>query len=144
MSSVNLDSLLDLEEEYYSQGLREGQARSTHTQYLEGKEYGYQTGYQRFLVVGYMRALAAEWSERPNSGSLATHLAQLRQMVADIPTSNDDAAVAQYEKAVTKARNKMRVVATLAGEGSRVQRLDELVREVGGELQVSENQDEMW
>ena len=49
-----------------------------------------------------------------------------------------------YEKNVAKARNKLRVIATIRKDQARISKLDQLVDEIGGKLQVSENVDEMW
>lgn len=48
MSDFDIDEVLNLEEEQYNLGFKEGQEHSTKEQYLEGKQYGYQTGFQRF------------------------------------------------------------------------------------------------
>ena len=48
MSDIDIDNVLNLEEEQYELGFKEGQIQGTKDQYLEGKEYGYQTGFQRF------------------------------------------------------------------------------------------------
>lgn len=60
--SIDTDEVLNVEEEYYQKGFREGQEQSTRQQEMEGKEYGYQTGFQRFLIVGYIDGLVEHWS----------------------------------------------------------------------------------
>lgn len=147
--AFDLDDVLNLEDEYYKEGYKEGQEHSTKQQYVEGKEYGYQTGFQRFLVVGYIQGLVEHWqlnlaSYGPNTKSLESHLSQLAELVQSIPTNNGDSEVEVYEKQLSKARNKLRVVAMLAKESWKIAKLDELVRDVGGQLQVSENPDDMW
>lgn len=78
------------------------------------------------------------------SALVANHLKQLEALIKDIPITNGDEEVAHYEKSVAKARNKLRVIATLVKETSKIAKLDELIKEVGGQLQVSENVDDMW
>lgn len=145
----DLDDVLNLEEDYYKEGYKEGREHSTKQQYIEGMEYGYQTGFQRFLVVGYIQGLVEYWelhldSYGPSNKALAAHLSQLTELVATIPTTNGDDEVEVYEKQLSKARNKLRVVAMLTKESWKISKLDDLVREVGGQLQVSENPDDMW
>ena len=47
-------------------------------------------------------------------------------------------------KNIKKARNKLRVIASITKETWKIDSLDNLVKEVGGTLQVSENPDDMW
>lgn len=61
MADLDIDEVLNLEEEQYSIGYKEGQEQATKEQYLEGKQYGYQTGFQRFLIVGIVKGLAQDW-----------------------------------------------------------------------------------
>lgn len=144
----NMDLLLNLEEQYYKEGFKEGTEESTRKQYIEGKEYGYQTGFQRFLVVGYIRGLIVYWENNLESydasKSIANHITSLKQIVQEIPFSNKDADVGQYDKLVNKARNKVRIIASLCKEQSKVNNLDAVLRTVGGEMQVSGNADDMW
>ncbi|EGV61697.1 hypothetical protein PSN45_000384 [Yamadazyma tenuis] len=144
----NLDSLLNLEEQYYKEGYREGQEESTKAQYLEGKEYGFQTGFQRFLVIGYIRGLVDFWENQVEtydaSKSIKTHITQIRAIMEKVPLSNKDADVGEYEKVVNKARNKVRIIASLCKEQKKVSNIDQIIKEVGGEMQVSGDADEMW
>lgn len=144
----NMDQLLNLEEQYYEEGYREGQEESTRLQYIEGKEYGYQTGFQRFLVVGYIKGLIEYWESHlesyGSSKSISGHINQIKGVIDNIPLKNDDEAVALYEKSINKIRNKVRIVGTITKELYKVSQLDDIIKEVGGNLQVSENVDDMW
>ena len=75
--------------------------------------------------------------------SMESHLNQLERLL-DVPMTNGDSEVAVYEKNVAKARNKLRVIATIRKDQARISKLDQLVDEIGGKLQVSANVDEMW
>lgn len=145
MADFDFDQVLNLEEEYYNEGFKEGQEFSTQEQYIEGKEYGYQTGFQRFVMVGYMKGLLESWRKLENQpSSLEGHLNQLESLINTIQLTNGDEEVAIYEKNISKARNKLRVIATLTKDQDKVNKLDDLVKNVGGSLQVSENVDDMW
>lgn len=144
---IDTDEVLNPELAQYQLGYREGLEESTHLQLLEGKEYGYQTGFQRFIIVGYMDGLLKYWQaniDKYESKSLAGHLDQLQDLLSGISYNNGETDVANYEKIVSKARNKLRVITTIVKESDKIAKLDELVLEVGGNLQVSENLEEMW
>lgn len=143
MADITLDGVLDLEEKYYEEGYTEGQEKSVKDNHLEGKAYGLQTGFQRFLVVGYIQGLIEIWS-KDDSKAVQNHLKQLKELVSDIPTTNGDKEVELYEQAIGKARNKVRVLGTITKTSEKVAKLDSLLKEVGGQLQVSENLDDMW
>ncbi|RLV95353.1 putative ORAOV1 family protein [Spathaspora sp. JA1] len=151
MSDLNIDTeeILNPEEESYKQGYREGQQQSTNEQYVEGKQFGLQTGFQRFLIVGYIQGLVDQWKKRlgqyeGNVTALESHLRQLEDLISGIPDGNSDTEVAEYESRLTKARNKVRVISTLTKDNSNINSLDDLIKSVGGQLTTSENVDEMW
>lgn len=141
---LDVDEVLNLEEEYYQKGFLEGKEHSTREQHIEGKEYGYQTGFQRALIVGYIQGLMEYWQQHHDLSSVAGHMKQLHDIILGIPLTNGESEVAEFEKRINKARNKVRVLATILKESSKVSKLDELMKEIGGTLQVSENVDEMW
>ena len=148
MADLDIDEVLNLEEEQYSLGYKEGQEQATKEQYLEGKQYGYQTGFQRFLIVGIVKGLAQDWFDNldkyGSTKSLRNHINQLHDLISDIPLNNGDEEVEKYEKNIKKARNKLRVIANITKESWKIDNLDNLVKEVGGSLQVSEDQEDMW
>lgn len=143
MADITLDDVLDLEEKFYEEGYTEGQERSVKDNYLEGKAYGLQTGFQRFLVVGYIQGLIELW-EKDESKTVKNHLSQLKSLIEGISFTNEDKDVENYEQAIGKARNKVRVIASITKTSEKVAKLDNLVKEVGGSLQVFENADSMW
>ncbi|GBL50638.1 hypothetical protein ACI3LY_001611 [Candidozyma auris] len=143
MADITLDDVLDLENEFYKEGFTEGQEKSVRDNFLEGKAYGLQTGFQRFLVLGYIQGLVESW-EQYQSKAVQGHLSQLKDIIKDIPLTNGDKEVAKYELAIGKARNKVRVLASITKSSEKIAKLDNLIKEVGGALQVSENVDEMW
>ncbi|ODV80116.1 DUF1715-domain-containing protein [Suhomyces tanzawaensis NRRL Y-17324] len=144
---IDGDDILNLEEEYYQKGFEEGQSDASKEQLREGKEYGYQTGFQRYLIIGYIQGLVEVWEKNLLSYELkmlANHLVQLKTIIDDVPITNEASDVEEFEKRVNKARNKVRVVCTTLKESWKLQGLDKMIIEVGGKLQVSENADEMW
>lgn len=146
---IDTDEVLNLEQEQYQIGYQEGVEESAKQQYLEGKQFGYQTGFQRFLIVGYIKGLIEEWEGHIDNYSdsksvLSNHLQQLKSYVDNILVNNDETSVAQFEIQLKKARNKLRVICQLVKESWKINNLDTLVEQVVGSMQVSENVDEMW
>lgn len=145
--ALTLDSVMELENEKYQEGFSNGLNQSTREQLLEGKEYGIQTGFQRALIIGYIQGLLQDWKSHLSDYRIrgfSLHLDQLDKFVQSINFSNDEDAVANYERLVQKARNKLRLVANLAGESWKVHDLDRLLLEVGGELRLRTDSEEMW
>ena len=145
MEEFDLDDVLHLEDTFYKDGFKEGREKSTRDQYIEGKEYGYQTGYQRFLIVGYMKGLVQVWRSQIDQypGLVPAMLDQLERLL-DVPITNGDKEVAVYEQNLTKARNKLRVIAAVIKEQDKINDLDAKVKRIVGNLQVQEDMNEMW
>ncbi|GMG39896.1 unnamed protein product [Ambrosiozyma monospora] len=53
----DLNKLINLEDQYYEEGYKEGQLEGIRKQFQEGKELGIQTGFQRFIIIGQLRML---------------------------------------------------------------------------------------
>lgn len=142
-----LESVLELENDKYREGFSDGKNQPTREQFLEGREYGIQTGFQRALVVGYIKGLAQSWRTHASeceARGFSGHLDQLDSLLDSITFSNEEDAVANYEKTIQKARNKLRLVANMAGQSWKVADLDRILGQVGGQMRVSTNSDEMW
>lgn len=144
MADINLDAALEVENVIYLKGYQEGVDAASNEQFLEGKIYGLQTGFQRFLIVGYIEELLHQWMLQDTQGRIKTHLDQASALIASITNENDDSLVAVYEKAVAALRNKVRVIAGITKTTDKIAGLDKLVQEVGGTMAVASNSDEMW
>lgn len=143
-----MDSLLYLEENFYREGYEEGQKKGAWELYREGKQYGYQTGFQRFLIVGYIQALVEKWKDecpkKEENKSIRRHLDDLEETINGILKLNNEKDVREFEKKISKSKNKIRMVAYMFKKREQVDRLDEYLSEVGGGIQVSQNSEEMW
>lgn len=148
--NIDTDDVLNIEEQYYEEGYEEGQRQSTFQQYREGKEFGYQTGFQRFLIVGYIKGLCQYWQEnithydKSAIKSITNHVDQVNSMINELKMTNGDSEVALFDKTVVKLRNKLRLLGSLTKENWKVNQVDQLIKEIGGQPQVSENVDDMW
>lgn len=145
---IDTDEVLNLEQEYYQKGFEEGEAQGIREQFLEGKQYGYQTGFQKYLIVGYIQGLLDNWKTDIENYShingFVNHINQLEKYLKDIPMDNEELHVEEFDRIVHKARNKLRVVTTIAKEAWKSNLLDEIIRRVGGNIQVSTDEVDMW
>lgn len=105
---IETDEILNLEQEQYQIGYQEGVEQSAKEQYLEGKQFGYQTGFQRFLIVGYIRGLVEDWESHISEygsieSTLRNHLKQLKNCLDGLLMINDEDSVAQFEIQLKKS-----------------------------------------
>lgn len=113
------DPLLNLEEQYYDEGYEEGKKDGKHAGYLEGKQFGLQTGYQRFLSIGILQARVDIWKEKlQDNEKVQKHLNQLETVVKNIPMSNKEEDVEDFEKRLKKAKAKSKVISSVGKDTS--------------------------
>lgn len=111
---MDTDYLLGLEEQYYQEGYEEGAQEKAQHNFTEGKQYGLQVGFQRFLILGQIQGLikVIETCGTPGT-SILKNIETVRGLLADIKMDNDDANVAEYEARIVKIRNKLRTILLL-------------------------------
>ncbi|ODQ80366.1 hypothetical protein BABINDRAFT_35836 [Babjeviella inositovora NRRL Y-12698] len=149
-AEFDFDQILNLEEGFYQQGFDEGQSESTKKQYIEGKEFGYQTAYQRFIIIGYVKGLLKTIPQThaslcSSNKALSLTLLQLTKLVGEVRPDNSDVSVAIFETNIVKIRNKCRVLnGLLKHQGDLVKEIDALVGEISGQIKTSESADNMW
>ncbi|CAN3374812.1 hypothetical protein DIURU_002211 [Diutina rugosa] len=141
---LDLESVLDLEDDAYQRGFAEGQAESRRENLIEGKQYGYQTGYQRFVIVGYLQALVEEWTKADTENKATSHIAKLKSLLDEITVANTEESAQLYEDNTRKARNKARVIASLLNDTGAVSDIDDMLKEVCGEISVQTDPNDMW
>lgn len=93
--------------------------------FAEGREFGVQTGYQRFLDLGLLQGRVSVWEEEVNElpeskrEKTVERLQQIKQLIHhEEPAyflSNDSAVVHQYETMMKKAKAKVRTLAASIG-----------------------------
>lgn len=64
MASNLLDSLLDLEEQFYKEGFDLGAADGTEAGYTEGSVFAVEKGYEKFVELGRLYGKALVWAQR--------------------------------------------------------------------------------
>lgn len=64
MESSLLDSLLDIEEQFYNEGYHLGMADGATAGYTEGSVFAVEKGYEKFVEMGRLYGKALVWSQR--------------------------------------------------------------------------------
>jgi hypothetical protein len=64
MADDPLDDLLNLEENYYQEGYRLGEADGTHAGLVEGKLFGVEKGFEKAMDMGRLSGKAEVWRRR--------------------------------------------------------------------------------
>lgn len=64
MESNLLDSLLDLEEEFYKEGHELGASDGAHAGYTEGTVFAVEKGFEKFVEMGRLYGKALVWAQR--------------------------------------------------------------------------------
>ncbi|KAG7750984.1 hypothetical protein KL912_000117 [Ogataea haglerorum] len=156
---IDFDSLLNLENQYYQEGFLEGQLEGSKQQFLEGKQIGIQTGFQRLLVLGQYKALVAIWIDQTQQkidagaitddkgkprqfSKLLQSLTELQMLIDTLfengraQVTNNDSDVEKYENVLKRARAKMRSVCPIFGEN--YNDIEEIAMKVGGTIQTEQ------
>jgi hypothetical protein len=132
-----LDSLLSLEDQYYTEGYNLGLTEGARAGRIEGRTFGLEKGYEKFLELGRLGGRAAVWSARltptPDSASSSRDVQfppleaseRLRKNArrlcdltdaATISTENSEDAVEEFESRLKDARAKATLISKAVGE----------------------------
>ncbi|WBF15232.1 hypothetical protein N7582_004726 [Saccharomyces uvarum] len=108
---MDFDGLLTLEEQYYQDGYREGQNENLKQNFLEGKQFGLQVGFQRFIILGQMKGLCDVLdSYNFQNPMLEKNIHTVRTLINGLKMNNDDENVVGFEKTLVKLKNKFRTI----------------------------------
>lgn len=137
---------------FFQEGFEEGQAESTKKSYLEGKEFGIQTGFQKFIFIGYLESLIGLIKLSEVDDQLSSHLNQLSELLSKIKIDNEYGSVISNEKLLVKIRNKVRIITNLLPSKKvlNLQSIDQLILKINGLEVITEpsvanlNDESMW
>jgi fructose-1-phosphate kinase PfkB-like protein len=128
MSNEIFDPLLNLEEQYYDEGYEEGKRDGKHAGFLEGKQFGLQTGYQRFLSIGVLQGRLDIWKDNlKENEKVQRHLNQFETVIDNVPMSNSEADVEEFEKRLKKAKAKTKVICSVGKDNIPVKVYDDQI-----------------
>jgi hypothetical protein len=90
--------------------------------FLEGKQFGIQTGFQRFVSIGILQGRLQVWQEKLDmtNPKIQKHVQQMKSFLDDLPISNSDDNVEQVEKMLKRAKAKAKVLSSLAKDMMRL------------------------
>jgi hypothetical protein len=74
MDSNFLDSLLDLEEQFYNEGYDLGVSDGAHAGYTEGAVFAVEKGFEKFIEMGRLYGKALVWAQRLADSSASKKL----------------------------------------------------------------------
>lgn len=137
MEQPHLDGLLDLEENYYNEGYRLGIDDGARTGRIEGRIFGLQKGFGKYVELGQISGNAAVWQARlplaktqietlptdapmnnslvpdlPSNPKLERHLKTLLSLVdpQTVDTQNTELAVSHFEDRLRSATTKAKII----------------------------------
>ncbi|CAB4253820.1 similar to Saccharomyces cerevisiae YNL260C Putative protein of unknown function with similarity to a human protein overexpressed in oral cancers [Maudiozyma barnettii] len=105
------DELLNLEEEFYKEGYAEGQNENLKNNFLEGKQFGLQVGFQRYVLLGQMIGICDVLDSFDlNSSALSKNVQSIRTLISQVEMTNDDENVEELGKIMIKLKNRFRTI----------------------------------
>ncbi len=138
------DEVLGLEDHFYDEGFRQGEADGTRAGKAEGRTFGLENGFGKFLESGRLQGRAAIWANQlypaskgdestaqvcsaaplpavptlPPLPRLQKNLRALYALVepGTLSTANTDEAVADFDDRIKRAQSKARIFEKMAGE----------------------------
>lgn len=137
------DDLLNLEESYvkfsyfaettiltihsaYQEGFATGSADGARAGFIEGRIFGLEQGYAKFLEIGKLQGRASVWAGRARDDApedikignprAQKNIEQLELVLTHPPFRNDEEEVEEVEETLKKARAKVKVLERTLGE----------------------------
>ncbi|CAK7245073.1 MAG: hypothetical protein STHCBS139747_006640 [Sporothrix thermara] len=114
--------LFSLEDGFYEEGFRQGQADGERAGLVEGRTLGLETGFTKFVEAGRLQGKAVVWANViTGAGTGKKGLRNLQTLYAlvepgTLPTANTDEAVNDVDDRVKRAQAKARVLEKMVGE----------------------------
>lgn len=110
----DFDELLNLEEEFYREGYQEGHNENLKNNFLEGKQFGLQVGYQRFVLLGQMVGICDVFdSLELENVSFSKNIETVLRLIESVERNNEEENVEEFEKTIVKLKNKFRTIMIL-------------------------------
>lgn len=145
-SSDPFDDIINLEEKFYSDGHKAGIADGARAGRIEGRSFGIEKGYEKFVEAGRLYGKSVVWANRlpqARASSASTEQQQQQQLLLPklngggggggrleknvltlhalvepetLSTENSDEAVNDFDDRVKRAQGKARVIERQVGE----------------------------
>ena len=146
-STDPFDDVFHLEDRYYQEGYRAGLEDGVRAGRVEGRSFGMEKGFDKFLESGRLASRAIVWANRlskplagdeanvtspnqctlpalPNNARLEKNINILYALVEPdtLSTANTDEAVQDFDDRVRRAQSKAKIIERLAGSGRETSR----------------------
>ncbi|KAH8153763.1 uncharacterized protein LAJ45_01530 [Morchella importuna] len=132
------DSLLSLEEDFYQEGYALGVKDGEQAGRIEGRAFGLEKGFEKFLELGRLQGRCSVWKARippqstappatvgyagkPNDIHITNSRVQkqtesLAVILTNPPFKNDEESVEEVDETLKRGRNKAKVLSNMLGE----------------------------
>ena len=112
---------------YYQEGFTEGALDGEKAGLDEGRLFGLQKGFEKFVEAGRIQGRVAVWKARiPRNGTtpsgaitnlrVVKHIQQLETIMSHLSTKNDEEDVEDVDESLKRARAKMKIICNMLGE----------------------------
>lgn len=115
---MELDSSLQLEDSYYQSGFEEGVRDGQVHGLIEGRIYGSEVSYERFMSLGLLYGRMSVWRvQHASNPRVVKHLERVEDLLKRVPMDNSETKEGEdFESLMASIQGKMKVVASLSGE----------------------------
>lgn len=139
MSDLDFDALLDLENEFYQESYDAAYEVGRNHTMRDGKQFGYQTGFQRFTIVGAINRLLTLVKQYSNDNIPERKLSQLNQLIQlsdELMSHNTNSAadVSFFEDNIKTLTSKAKVLLPQLGYGDLYKDIQSLCLEATGTI----------
>ncbi|KAH6840675.1 hypothetical protein B0I37DRAFT_418683 [Chaetomium sp. MPI-CAGE-AT-0009] len=118
------DTLLTLEDQFYSEGYDQGMADGLAAGRAEGRQLGLERGFLKFVESGRLQGRAIVWASRAGMGTkgkmeVEMHITTLYALAEteSLSTENNDEAVDDFDDRLRRAQGRFKVIERMVGEG---------------------------
>lgn len=167
----DLDYVLNLEDQFYEESFKEALKKGENHSNRDGKQFGIQTGFQRFILIGALNKVnilieqtldqSNELSNSKNKTKLNTKkiiksLNEIQKLINQfyssdsdklVKTSNIPTDVDLYEKNIKLIRSKIKSLYSQLGYKTLYPEIEKTCRITAGDIpdtQINGTQDDMW
>lgn len=130
------ENLLNLEDQYHSEGYDLGVTDGSRAGRIEGRIFGLEKGFEKFLEMGHLQGRAAIWDaglssprsthedESPSVSQISKnerlnkHVSRLKDLIdmETLSTENNEDAVSEFDDRLKDARAKATLISKILGE----------------------------
>lgn len=162
-NSVDFDSVVNLEENFYRDSYHNAHEIGFEHTKLDGKQFGIQTGFQRFVLLGALKKFTQLVDEElqnnddlPNkiSDKMLKSINEILKLSQGfysdglIETSNTPADVESYEKQMKLIKSKAKILYSKLGYKSKFSDLESTCRSLSGDIPSTQintgDENDMW